>query len=156
MTNHSYTRRKIIGAAITLLTVPTAIRAVFAAQTLPSVQAYRNPGCGCCEKWKEHMKADGFEITMQDDPNLAARKSQLGVADQLSGCHTALIGDYVIEGHVPPEDIVRFLTEKPDVMGLAVPGMPIGSPGMEIGESKEPYDVLAFKKDGSWSLYASH
>lgn len=156
MTSPSFTRRDIIGAAITLLTVPAINRAAFATQALPSVQAYRNPGCDCCEQWTEHMKAAGFEITMQDDPDLATRKSQLGVPDQLGGCHTAVIGDYVIEGHVPPDDIVRFLTEKPDVLGLAVPGMPMGSPGMEMGESKEPYEVLAFKKDGSWNLYASH
>lgn len=156
MTSHSYTRRNFIGAAISLVAMPEAIRGALAAQALPPVQAYRNPGCGCCGKWTEHMKAAGFEITMQDDPGLAARKSQLGVPDQLGGCHTALILDYVIEGHVPPEDIVRFLSEKPEALGLAVAGMPVGSPGMEAGESKKPYKVFALRRDGSWSLYASH
>lgn len=93
---------------------------------------------------------------MLDGPNLATRNCQLGVPDQLGGCHTGLIGNHVIEGHMPPQDIVRFPTEKPDVPGLAVPGMPMGSPGMEMGESNEPCAVFAVKKYGSWSLYASH
>lgn len=156
MTTCSISRRgtiKILGA---FLVLPNAVLVASAAQTLPKVQAYRDPGCGCCEKWTEHMKAAGFDISMQDDPDLAARKTLLGVPDQLSGCHTALVSGYVIEGHVPAEDIVRLLTEKPDVLGLAVPGMPMGSPGMEVGESKEPYDVRAFKKDGSSVIFASH
>lgn len=102
------------------------------------------------------MKAAGFEITMQDDSDLAARKTKLGVPEQLAGCHTALSGPYVFEGHVPPEDIIRFLNETPASLGLAVPGMPVGSPGMEMGDSKEAYDVLMFTRDGAITTYAKH
>jgi hypothetical protein len=102
------------------------------------------------------MKAAGFDITMQDDADLAVRKSKLGVPDKLAGCHTALIGPYVIEGHVSPADIIRFLAEKPDALGLAVPGIPVGSPGMEMGNRKEPYEVVMFKADGSSESYAKH
>lgn len=126
------------------------------ATSFPAVTAYRDPGCGCCEKWSKQMKAAGFNITMEDDENLASRKAKLGVPNQVSGCHTALIGDYVFEGHVPPDDIILFLAEKPDALGLAVPGMPMGSPGMEMGDHKEAYDVLTMAKDGTWKVYASH
>lgn len=126
------------------------------ASTLPTVVAYRNPGCGCCEKWTEHMKSAGFDVSMQDDPDLVARKTKLGVPDQLAGCHTALIGPYVIEGHVPPDDVIRFLAQKPQALGLAVPGMPVGSPGMEMGNSTEPYEVMMFKIDGSTSTFATY
>jgi hypothetical protein len=131
-------------------------KTAIAASPLVTVVAYRNPGCGCCEKWSELMKSAGFDISMVDDPELAARKATLGVPEQLAGCHTALIGPYVFEGHVPPEDIIIFLAEKPQALGLAVAGMPIGSPGMEMGDSKDPYDVLMFKVDGTWTSYAKH
>jgi hypothetical protein len=140
----------IVGPAL-LLSKPAT-----AAISLPTVVTYRNPGCGCCEKWTEHMKSAGFDISMQDDADLAARKAKLGVPDQLAGCHTTLIGAYVIEGHVPPDDIIRFLAEKPEALGLAVAGMPVGSPGMEMGETTEPYDVVIFKADGTWADYAKH
>ena len=127
-----------------------------AAMSLPEVQAYRNPGCGCCEKWGELMKRAGFMLTMEDDANLAQRKASLGVPADLAGCHTAIIGPYIIEGHVPPADVVKFLNEKPDALGLAVPGMPAESPGMEMGGPADKYDVLVFKKDGSSMVYAKH
>ena len=123
---------------------------------LPSVMAYRNPGCGCCEKWSGLMKDAGFAITMEDDPNLAERKTSLGVPTDLAGCHTAIIGQYIIEGHVPPADVIKFLNEKPDALGLAVHGMPAESPGMEMGGTAERYDVLLFIEDGKSSIYASH
>ena len=152
----TFSRRRFLQFA--LLTAITSVlsRTVFAASASQVVVAYRNPGCGCCEKWAEQMKTSGFDITMHDDADLAARKSILGVPDQLAGCHTALIGPFIFEGHVPPEDIMRFLAEKPDALGLAVPGMPVGSPGMEMGNSKEPYEVVMFKADGSAESYAKH
>jgi hypothetical protein len=157
-TETSISRRAFLGlgtVALSLALSP-AKRAARAAVTFPSVTAYRNPGCGCCEKWSEQMKASGFTITMQDDENLASRKTKLGVPEQIAGCHTALIGDYVIEGHVPPDDIILFLAENSGALGLAVAGMPTGSPGMESGESKDPYDVFVMAKDGSWKVYAKH
>jgi hypothetical protein len=118
--------------------------------------AYRNPGCGCCEKWAELMTEAGISITMEDDPDLASRKRKLAIPEHLDGCHTALIGGYIIEGHVPPLDVMRLLLEKPDIAGIAVPGMPMGSPGMEMGDAKEPFDVVAFKSDGTTTIFASH
>lgn len=125
------------------------------AATLPPVMAYRNPGCGCCETWAERMKQAGFSVTIADDPALEARRSGLGVPAELASCHTALIGDYVIEGHVPPEDIVSLLEKRPAARGLAVPGMPMGSPGMETGGAADNYDTLLMAADGTWSVYAS-
>jgi hypothetical protein len=149
-------RRTFLQVFTTATTSALFSRSGVAANVLPTVVAYRNPGCGCCEKWTGHMKTAGFEIVMEDDADLATRKTKLGVPEKLAGCHTALIGNYVIEGHVPPDDIIRFLAEKPDALGLAVAGMPIGSPGMEMGESREPFDVIMFKADGSSESYAKH
>jgi hypothetical protein len=123
---------------------------------LPSVIAFRNPGCGCCEKWAGLLKQAGFEVTMTDDPALDARRVRLGVPADIAGCHTAQMGDYIVEGHVPPEDILRFLAEKPEARGLAVPGMPMGSTGMETDGPADAYDVLVFKSDGTSKLYARH
>ena len=144
--------------ALILFATPMAL--VFAPHSakagLPSVKAYRNPGCACCEKWSGLMNDAGFAITMQDDPNLAERKTTLGVPADIAGCHTAIIGQYIIEGHVPPADIIKFLNEKLNALGLAVPGMPAESPGMEAGGTADKYDVLLFTKDGKSSIYASH
>jgi hypothetical protein len=127
-----------------------------AGDALPTVKAYRNPGCGCCEKWAGLMKEAGFAITMEDDNDLAGRKEKLGVPAELSGCHTALIADYIIEGHVPPKDILRLLAEKPDARGLAVPGMPVGSPGMEAAGDADVYDVIQFDRKGSQRVFARY
>ena len=141
------------GAAVLSIALP---RPAMATVALPPVTAYRNPGCGCCEQWSERMKQTGFAITMSDDPALDYRRSALGVPAELAGCHIAMVGDYIIEGHVPPEDILSFLAAKPNARGLAVPGMPMGSPGMEMGGRADPYDVLNFTADGSSKVYVSH
>lgn len=126
------------------------------AASLPAIVAYRNPGCGCCESWAELLKAAGFAVSMEDDPNLEARRKSAGVPADIAGCHTAFMGDYIIEGHVPVEDIKRLITEKPMALGLAVPGMPIGSPGMETDGTVDAFEVLAFKSDGTWTVFAKH
>ena len=150
-----FSRRTFMLAGGALLLLPgRASRS--AAAALPAVEAFRNPGCGCCEIWAEHMRRAGFSITMKDDPELAARRAGLGVPEEIAGCHTAVVGEYVIEGHVPPEDVIRLLAEKPDARGLAVPGMPMGSPGMDGGSTAEPYDVLIFTAGANWKVYASH
>jgi hypothetical protein len=93
---------------------------------------------------------------MREDANLAARATSLGVPEKLHGCHTGTVGDYVISGHIPPNDIIRLLHEKPSVKGLSVPGMPVGSPGMEVGSQKDSYEVVAFRSNGSSYTFAKH
>ena len=114
--------------------------------------------CECCGAWVKHLEANGFAVTVNDaDPGaLAALKRQAGIGDKLASCHTAKIDGYVIEGHVPGSDIKRLVAERPDAIGLTVPGMPIGSPGMEQGAEFEPYDVLLIKKDGATEVFAKH
>jgi hypothetical protein len=116
---------------------------------------YKDPNCGCCKEWVKHVQAAGFVTTVRDTADMNSVKSSMGVPDALHSCHTAKVGAYVIEGHVPADQIVRLLIEKKaDARGLAVPGMPMGSPGME-GPRKDKYDVLLFDKAGKSRVYAS-
>lgn len=117
------------------------------------VTVYKSPACGCCGKWVEHMEQAGFTVEVQDRQDLTPIKSELGVPGGLQSCHTAKVGDYVVEGHVPADLIQRMLKEKPAIRGLAVPGMPMGSPGME-GPHKDDYEVLALRHDGRTEVYA--
>jgi hypothetical protein len=123
---------------------------------LPAVTVYKNPSCGCCVKWVEHMQAAGFKVSVSDSPDPEPVKKQFGIGTGLRSCHTALVEGYAVEGHVPAQDVMRLLKERPKVTGIAVPGMPVGSPGMELGSRKDPYQVLAFTKDGSTSVFANH
>jgi hypothetical protein len=116
---------------------------------------YKSPTCGCCGKWIEHLEAAGLEVESVDVADMTVIKANHEVPERLASCHTALIGGYLIEGHVPVEDIERLLAERPDIVGLAVPGMPIGSPGME-GPNPETYDVLAFDATGATRSFATH
>lgn len=127
-----------------------------AAGPAPEVTVYKSPTCGCCGKWVDHLKADGFSVTVHDLQSVEPLKQRYGVPRNLASCHTATVGGYVIEGHVPAADIKRLLAEKPKVKGLAVPGMPVGSPGMEQGNVKEPYDVVSFDESGRTAVYAKH
>lgn len=120
-----------------------------------SLVVYKDPNCGCCAKWISYMGAQGFQVTAKDTSDMNAVKQAAGVPTMAKSCHTAHIQGYVIEGHVPAEDVKRLLAEKPDLKGLAVAGMPLGSPGMEAN-MKQPYDVLALHKDGSTSVFAKH
>ena len=116
-----------------------------------TVEVWKDPNCGCCHLWVEHLQASGFKVAVRDVGNNAARK-RLGMPDKLGSCHTATVGGYVIEGHVPAADIRRLLKDRPLALGLAVPGMPIGSPGMDGPEykgRKDAFDVLLVQKDGS-------
>lgn len=129
----------------------------FSWAALPVAQVYRDPGCGCCEAWAQLMTEAGFQVSIEDDPNLASRHTRLGVPENLAGCHIALIDGFVFEGHIPPADIKRFLAERPaGAMGLSVPGMPAGSPGMGPEGSGEPYDVLLLRANGDATIYAQH
>jgi len=121
------------------------------------VIVYKSPTCGCCTGWVEHMQEQGFKVEVHDVSDLNAIKRQFAVPSDLESCHTALHGGYVIEGHVPAEDIRRLLAERPAIAGIAAPGMPVGSPGMEVpGRAADRYDVVAFDKSGGRSTFASH
>lgn len=119
-----------------------------------SVMVYKDASCGCCKEWVKHMQKAGFVVTSQDSTDMAGIKKKLGVPDALGSCHTAVIGDYLIEGHVPADVVQIMLREKPVARGLAVPGMPMGSPGME-GPIKQKYDVMLFERSGKSRIYAS-
>ena len=128
--------------------------------TVPTLAAdmtiYKDPNCGCCSKWIKHMEAAGFTVITVNTKDMQNTKISLGVPDQLRSCHTAKVGGYVIEGHVPATDVERLLSERPDALGLAVPGMPTGSPGMEVrGVSPDSYEVILFddKKNQVFSRY---
>jgi hypothetical protein len=118
-----------------------------------SIKVYKTPTCGCCKAWVEHIEQNGFKAEVVDMPDLTAVKTKYGVAPQHQSCHTAVVGNYTIEGHVPADLIMKLVNEKPDIAGLAVPGMPMGSPGME-GATKENYDVLTFDRAGRTTVYA--
>jgi hypothetical protein len=121
------------------------------------VDVYKDPTCGCCSQWVEHLEAAGFTTRVTDSDAMAALKDTHGVPSAARSCHTALVGGYVVEGHVPAADIQKILRERPAIAGLAVPGMPIGSPGMEVpGMAAQPFDTLSFTKDGSMQVFASH
>ena len=121
------------------------------------VVMYKNEGCQCCTKWAAHMNEEEFAVIEKPVPNLNEIKAQKGITRELASCHTALVDGYIVEGHVPVEDVQRLLEERPDAIGLTVPGMPIGSPGMEIpGRDADNYDVLLIAKDGSTTVFASH
>jgi hypothetical protein len=126
------------------------------AATLTEITVYRSPSCGCCKKWVTHLEEAGFTVKQVELDDLSEIKAQAGVPEKLHSCHTALVGRYAIEGHVPAADIKRLLAEKPDVHGLSAPGMPAGSPGMEVGGAKDKYDVVSFTRDGKSSVWASH
>ena len=118
------------------------------------VTVYKSPTCGCCSKWVDHMTASGFKVTAHDTSDMQAVKTRLGVPDAMASCHTSVVNGYIIEGHVPAADIQRLLRDKPKVAGLAVPGMVMGSPGME-GSRSAPYNVIAFG-EGKTSVFARH
>ena len=120
----------------------------------PAVIVYKSPSCGCCKAWMKHLEENGFKVTGKDMDNVQPIKDDLGVPGKLSSCHTAVVDGYVIEGHVPVEVIDRVLAERPAVAGVAVPGMPMGSQGMEMpGGQADHYDIVAFKASGESSVY---
>lgn len=123
------------------------------ASNLVPIKVYKDPNCGCCKLWVEHLEKNGFKVEVMDLPDLTAVKQKYGVGQELQSCHTAVVGDYTVEGHVPADLIHKMLKEKPAIAGLAVPGMPMGSPGME-GATKERYDVLTFDRAGRTTVYA--
>jgi len=131
-----------------LVASPIAVRTA-SAETLPGMVVTKDPNCGCCSAWVEHVRSAGFHVEVIESPELNRVKARLGVPQSLASCHTAEVGGYVIEGHVPADSVKRLLAEKPDARGLAVPGMPTGSPGMEVeGVEPEVFDVVLFGPSG--------
>ena len=130
------------------------------ADTLPpearQITAYRSPTCGCCGEWVKHMQAQGFQVEDNIVENMDGVKREHNVPEDLASCHTVIANGYVIEGHIPAADVKRLLMEKPDVLGIAVPGMPLGSPGMESGNIKEPYTVFTFDQAGQTTAFVEH
>jgi len=148
-------RRHLLSAAIGL---SLAGAGAFAQPALPALQVWKDPNCGCCNDWVALMRADGFQVQVFDTGNTAVRQ-RLGLPAKYGSCHTALVGGYVIEGHVAAGEIRRLLAEKPQAIGLAVPGMPVGSPGMDgpvYGERRDAYDVLLVQRDGSSRVFQHH
>ena len=140
------------GGALTALP-----RHAYASVAATSLTVYKDPSCGCCAKWVAHLTANGLKPVVKDRADMAALKNSLGVPKHLRSCHTAVAGRYVIEGHVPAADLKRLLASAPkDVIGLAVPEMPAGSPGMEMGGRADHYDVIAFASGGTTRVFASH
>ena len=120
------------------------------------IEVYRNPNCQCCHKWISHLEHHGFNVTDQLTHNLDAVKEKLGVPHAMHSCHTAVIEGYVIEGHVPAADIMRLLTQKPTITGLAVPQMPVGTPGMEMGPRKDNFAVIGFTPNQQYSIFTTY
>ena len=152
------TRRRL---TVFVLVAGLASLGIAAAQQKPAagplVEVFKTPTCGCCAKWVEHMRANGFTVRTTDLNDLAEIKKSRGVPDNTQSCHTAVVNGYVVEGHVPAEDVHRMLKEKPAIAGLAVPGMPVGSPGMEYpGTRAQPYAVYSFDKKGATQVFAKH
>lgn len=152
---HSLSRRRMISSTaalggLTLLGLSGAGIAMQAGKTAPKITMYRDPNCGCCSKWATAARAAGFDVTVSETSDIMGVKAKLGVPDTLMSCHTSVAGGYVIEGHVPLNAVKKLLSQKPKIRGIAVPGMPLGSPGMEVpGRAAQPFDVIAFDAAGN-------
>jgi hypothetical protein len=153
------TRRSILIAVVLVaagVTIPVLGRAAQGSQTLPAVTVYKDPNCGCCSLWIAHMERAGFRVTATNTADMPALRTKLGVPAHVQSCHTAVVNGFVVEGHVPADDVKRLLTSRPKVTGIAVPGMPVGSPGMEQGNVKHHYSVLTFDEAGRTTVFAAH
>jgi hypothetical protein len=138
------------------LVLPLALLACTASAAASVIDVAKTPWCGCCLAWVERMREAGFTVTVRDVADTAPVAAKAGVPVQLRSCHTAMIEGYAIEGHVPAEDIRRLLAERPDAIGLSVPGMPAGSPGMERGDRGQPYQVVLILRDGRHRVWSTH
>ena len=153
-------RRRLLRAAtaLPLAGLAGAAMAQKSPSALPVLQVWKDPNCGCCQDWVDHMQDHGFAVKVHATGNNAVR-ARLGLPQKLGSCHTALVGGYVVEGHVPASDVRKLLQQKPKALGLAVPGMPVGSPGMDgavYGDRRDPYDVLLVAHDGSTRVFNSY
>jgi hypothetical protein len=121
-----------------------------------NITVYRSPSCGCCKKWVEHLEKHHFTVKDVTTNNMQSLKQQYGIPSELASCHTAIINDYVIEGHVPADDIKQLLIDKPEIAGLTVPAMPVGTPGMEMGNRKDSFRVLQFDKESKVQSFSEY
>ncbi len=147
------TRRRLLANVATIAAAAVAGATPVFADDLPRVLVHRDPSCGCCKAWAGHLRAAGFAVDVIDETDIAGVKTRLGVPPALASCHTAEVGGYVVEGHTPATAIRKLLEERPKAIGLAVPGMPAGSPGMETGGTAESYYVVLFDA-GGWRRFA--
>jgi hypothetical protein len=127
-----------------------------AANKLPLVEVFKSPTCGCCGAWVDHLKAAGFPVKVIEVDDTTMTRKRYGLPDKFGSCHTGVVNGYVVEGHVPAAEVTRLLAMKPVAIGLAVPGMPVGSPGMEYGDRKDPYDVYLIDKSGRETVFAHY
>ncbi|WP_062366232.1 DUF411 domain-containing protein [Variovorax paradoxus] len=151
-------RTLLLRAAPLLALASTAAWPLAASAAAPMVEIWKDPNCGCCQDWVRHLEANGFATRVHDAGNSAAR-TRLGIPAALGSCHTGLVGGYALEGHVPAREVHRLLRERPKAIGLAVPGMPVGSPGMDgaaYGDRRDPYDVLLVLADGGSRVYQGY
>ncbi len=151
----SYASRFATLLLLAVVAGPLAACSTSEATAGPVVTVYKTPTCGCCTNWVEHLRDEGFAVETVDQPNLSPVKTEHGVPGALQSCHTAVVDGYVVEGHVPAADIRKLLAERPAVTGIAVPGMPMGSPGME-GSYSDPYEVFTFDRSGPLEIFAAH
>jgi len=125
-------------------------------QAAAPIHVYKNPDCGCCSAWVDHLKAAGFAVQVTETADTSSLRKRFGMPERFAGCHTATLEGYVLEGHVPADDIKRLLAMKPQAIGLSVPGIPVGSPGMEYGDRRDPYKVLLIDRRGGERVFASY
>ena len=140
----------------TLSALATGLMLVSTAANAATMTVMKSPSCGCCAKWIEHVRKAGFEVKVVNVDDIMAVKAKNGVPMKFASCHTTRVGGYVVEGHVPAADIKRLPAAKPKARGIAVPGMPMGSPGMEHGDHRQPYQTLLIKADGTTTVFARH
>ncbi len=146
-------RRALLARGVAAAAAEVLAPALLRAAAGTPMMVYKDPNCGCCHNWVEIMRTSGFEVSVRDTGDMTSIKSRYKVGRNLASCHTALVGGYVVEGHVPADVIRKLLADKPKVVGIAVPGMPVGSPGME-GGTKQAYDVLTFDAAGKTTVFA--
>ncbi|HWT13858.1 MAG TPA: DUF411 domain-containing protein [Allosphingosinicella sp.] len=141
---------------LTTALAPLAVLACAEAAAAATIEVVKSPYCGCCTHWVEYLRAEGFEVRVVEAEDVSPTARRLGVPDDLRSCHTAAVEGYAIEGHVPAADIRRLLAERPEAAGIAVPGMPLGSPGMDQGNVRQPFATILFSRDGRRQRFAQH
>ncbi len=157
-TSHSVSRRLAFRLPLAALSaIALAHPVVTLAATNPDrITVWKTPNCGCCKDWVAHLQSNGFQVVTHDVPDTAPVRQKLSLPAKFGSCHTAQLGAYVLEGHVPASEVRRLLREKPKAVGLAVPGMPVGSPGMEMGDTRDAFEVMLVLADGSSRVYQSY